>query len=66
MGKQVSNGKIRLIQKKVLKYIVLDFENLVFSIWCWASSSRSLAIEIIEHRDSIDRNFPPVPRPGFT
>ena len=29
-GKQVSSGKVRLFQKEVLKYIVLDFENLVF------------------------------------
>ena len=68
MGKRVSSGKVRLFQKKVLKYIMLDFENLFldFGFWCWASSSRSLANEIIEHRDSIDRNFSPVPRPGFT
>ena len=32
MGKQVSSGKVRLFQKKVRKYIVLDFENLVFKI----------------------------------
>ena len=32
MGKRVSSGKVRLFQKKVLKYIVLDFENLVFKI----------------------------------
>ena len=32
MGKQVSSGQVRLFQKKVLKYIVLDFENLVFKI----------------------------------
>ena len=30
MGKQVSSGKVRLFQKKVLKYIVLCFKNLVF------------------------------------
>ena len=30
MGKQVRSGKVRLYQKKVLKYIVLDFKNLVF------------------------------------
>ena len=30
MGKQVSSGQVRLFQKKVRKYIVLDFENLVF------------------------------------
>ncbi len=68
MGKQVSSGKVRLFQKKVLKYIVLDFENLFleFGFWCWASISRSRAIEIIEHCDSIDRNSPPVSRPGFT
>lgn len=30
MGKRVSSGKVRLFQKKVLKYIVLDFKNLVF------------------------------------
>ena len=30
MGKQVRSGKVRLFQKKVLKYIVLDFENLAF------------------------------------
>ena len=33
MGKQVSSGKVRLFQKKVLKYIVLDFENLDLKIW---------------------------------
>ena len=26
----MSSGKVRLFQKKVLKYIVLDFKNLVF------------------------------------
>ena len=67
MGKQVSSGKVRLFQKKVLKYIVLDFENLFleFGFWYWASSLRSRAIEIIVHRDSIDRNFPTVSQSGF-
>lgn len=30
MGKRVSSEKVRLFQKKVLKYIVLCFKNLVF------------------------------------
>lgn len=60
--------KYAYFRKEVLKYIVLDFKNLFleFGFWLWASSSRSLAIEIIEHRDSIDRNSPPVSQSGFT
>jgi hypothetical protein len=60
--------KYAYFRKEVLKYIVLDFENLFleFGFLVLASISRSLAIEIIEHCDSIDRNSPPVSQSGFT
>ena len=69
MGKQVSSGKVRLFQKEVLKYIVLDFENLVFENLVFGDGLQVrevLRLQRIEHCDSIDRNFSPVPRPGFT
>ena len=65
MGKQVSSGKVSLFRK----YIVLDFENLVFKILKFGDGLQVrevLRLQRIEHCDSIDRNFSPVPRPGFT
>ena len=65
MGKQVSSGKVSLFRK----YIVLDFENLVFKILEFGDGLQVrevLRLQRIEHCDSIDRNFSPVPRPGFT
>ena len=44
MGKQVSSKKVRLIQKKVLKNIVLCFKNLVFKFLVFGAGLQVLEV----------------------
>ena len=52
MGKQVSSGKVRLFQKKVLKYIVLDFENLDLRIWILVFGDGFQVLEVLRLKSS--------------
>ena len=63
MGKQVSSGKVRLFQKKVRKYIVLDFENLVFKILVFGAGLQVREVLRLKSSSIVIRltgNFPSV------